>query len=77
MVLKYIKVTIWSVFSLEVGFFYPKQGRYIMGKRKRKKQQKKIRHRERSAITGRYVPKGTEAINPDTTVKEKIKKGGK
>ena len=78
MVLKYIKFTIWPVVGLDIGF-YPKQRRYIMGKRKRKKQQKKQqkkkknRYRERSAITGRYVPEGTEAINPDITVKEEIK----
>ena len=45
-----------------------------MGKKKKKKKKKKDRYRERSAITGRYVPEGTEAINPDITVKEKINK---
>ena len=54
-----------------------------MGKRKQKKQQKKQkkkkknRYRERSAITGRYVPEGTEKIKPDVTVREKTNKGGK
>ena len=68
MVLKYIKFTIWSGFSLEVGF-YPKQRRYVMSK--------KSGYKERSAVTGRYVPKGTEKRQPRTTVREKPKRRDK
>ena len=35
---------------------------------------RKASRRERSAITGRYVPKGTEKKRPRTTVTERIKK---
>ena len=46
MELKYIKFTIWSVFSLEIGF-YPKQGRCIMA-RKKTKQRKEVNNGPRS-----------------------------
>ena len=37
---------------------------------------KKGGYKERSAITGQFVPKGTEKRQPRTTVREKTKKKG-